>query len=117
MYAHNHPRITVVRDIARAVLARAGIEAEYGDALPADNLANGPVYPVYPEIAERLGVEGSLLFKTGGRYRFLRLPDFIEASFTAYREAGALSIRAGYEPLLEAALAAVGRHACESHLS
>lgn len=111
MYTHNHPRIAVVRDLAHAVLARAGITPEYAEALPVDNLANSAIYPVYPEIAAHLGVTGGLLFKRAGRYEFLRLQQFIEESFAAYREAGELTIRQGHEPLLEAAMTAVGRRA------
>ena len=86
MYSLNHPRIACVRDVARCVLARAGLEAAYVDALPQDNLANGPIFPVYPEIAAQFGVQGSMLFKLGGSYRFLRLADFLEQSFRLYRE-------------------------------
>jgi hypothetical protein len=111
MYSINHPRIACVRDVARAVLARAGIKALYADALPQDNLANGPIFPVYPEIAHRLGVEGSRLFKVGGAYRFLHLRGFVEESFRLYRDAGDINIRTEHAELLDAAMTLIGRPA------
>jgi len=111
MYSINHPRIACVRDVARCVLARAGIEAVYDDALPQDNLANGPIFPVYPEIGARLGVQGSLLFKLGGAYRFLRLADYVEASFRLYRDHEGITIRNEHAALQDAAMTLIGRHA------
>jgi hypothetical protein len=103
MYSTNHPRIHCVRDVAISILERAGLDAAYRDALPHDNLANGPVFPIYPEIASALGVPGSLLFKRGGQYRFLRLPEFIEESFALYRNRE-ISIHPLYQRALDTAL-------------
>ena len=115
MYSINHPRIACVRDVARSVLARAGIKAQYNDALPQDNLANGPIFPIYPEIANRLGVEGSRMFKMAGAYRFLHLRGFVEESFKLYREReggnGGITIRPEQAALLDAAMTLIGRRA------
>jgi len=81
MHSVNHPAIRVVADIARALLAVDGLAARETDFLPHDNLKNAPVWPVYPEIAEALGVRGSLLFKVHNAYRFLELEQFIAASY------------------------------------
>jgi hypothetical protein len=81
MHSVNHPSIRVVADIARALLAQDGLVARETDFLPHDNLKNAPVWPVYPEIAETLGVRGSLLFKIHNAYRFLELDEFIAASY------------------------------------
>jgi hypothetical protein len=104
MYSINHPRLPCVRDVARCVLARAGLEASYLDPMPHDNLANGPVYPIYPEIAARLGVEGSYLFKPGGKYEFIRLEAFVASSFQLYREHRDLVVRPEFAHLLEKAM-------------
>lgn len=106
MYSVNHPRIHCVRDVARSILERAGLEAAYSDALPHDNLANGPIFPVYPEIASSLSVSGSYLFKRGGQYSFLRLPEFVDASFELYRDR-AISIHPKYEQSLGLAMQVV----------
>lgn len=81
MHSVNHPAIRVVADIARALLAQDGLEARPTDFLPHDNLKNAPVWPVYDEIAEALGVRGSMLFKVHNAYRFLDLDEFIARSW------------------------------------
>ncbi|MDB6162882.1 MAG: hypothetical protein JWL98_314 [Xanthomonadaceae bacterium] len=86
MYSNNHPRIHCIRDVACALLDRAGFEANYREALPHDNLANAPIFPVYPEIASTLGVTGSYLFKRAGYSGFMRLDDFVTSSYALYRE-------------------------------
>lgn len=104
MYSFNHPRVRCVRDVAEAILARAGLEPAYRDALPHDNLANGPIFPVYPEIAARLGVEGSLLFKLGGKYQFIRLDEFLAESFRIYRANPRIGIRPEFARILQRAI-------------
>lgn len=109
MYSINHPRIHCIRDVARSILQRAGLDAVYEDALPNDNLANGPIFPVYPEIGSTLGVSGSYLFKRHGQYGFLRLQEWISESFKLYagRELTVFPMfRAAFDkalPILEAA--------------
>jgi hypothetical protein len=107
MYSINHPRLHCVRDVARSILGRAGLEASYLDPLPHDNLANGPVYPIYPEIGTRLGAAGHYLFKLGGAYRFIRLEDFIAASFQVYREHRGATVRPEFSRLLDQAMPVV----------
>lgn len=104
MYSFNHPRVRCVRDVAEAILARAGLEPAYRDALPHDNLANGPIFPVFPEIAARLGVEGSHLFKLGGKYQFIRLDEFISESFRIYRASPRIGIRPEFARMLQRAV-------------
>ena len=81
MHSVNHPTIRVVADIARALLAQDGIEPAHTEFLPHDNLKNAPVWPVYPELAEALGVAGSMLFKVHNEYRLLDLDEFIAGSY------------------------------------
>lgn len=107
MYSFNHVRIHCLRDIALTILERAGIDAQLVDFLPHDNLANGPVYPIYPEIAERVGAQGNYLFKPGGRYQCIGLQEFITASFELYRSAGDVEIRPEYARSLAHALTTI----------
>ncbi|WP_454850547.1 WcbI family polysaccharide biosynthesis putative acetyltransferase [Rhizobium binxianense] len=93
MYSVNHPKIRCIYDIARAFMRRHGIETVDGDILPADNLLNGPCYPIYPEIAEMFGVRGSYLFKVPNDYRLVSLEKFIEFSFGTYARVPAGSIQ------------------------
>lgn len=81
MHSVNHPAIRVIHDIARKLLAIGGLEATHSGFLPHDNLKNGPVFPVYDEIAEALSVPGSYLFKVHAQYRFLDLDQFIAGSY------------------------------------
>jgi hypothetical protein len=74
-FAHsiNHPKMPVLLDLARIACARMGVAARDGvaaEALP-DDLARGPMHPVFPAIAEALGVapEGAFCGGTDSRGR------------------------------------------------
>ena len=81
MHSVNHPSIEVVYDIASSLLARESVPHERAGILPHDNLMNGPIYPVFDEIAERLGIAGSYLFKLPAQYRCIDLSRFIDDSY------------------------------------
>jgi hypothetical protein len=81
MHSVNHPAIDVVSDIARSVLDCEGVPTVPGALVPHDNLMNGPIFPVYDEIAEPLGVPGSYQFKLPTQYRCIGLQAFIDASY------------------------------------
>lgn len=92
MYSMNHPRLFVMADIARLLLAREKLDTLPGaDMFVEDAMSLDPVWPVYPGIAERLGFEGSYLFKRstdpqirGMDVMMLSLPQFIHESYAAY---------------------------------
>ncbi len=64
MHSSNHPKLFVIADLAGAILNRLGIDTIPGATdYVADNFADGPVWPVYPEIGKRLGIDGNYLFK------------------------------------------------------
>ena len=84
MYSTNHPRIRCVYDIARLFLMKEGYDVQPSDVLPHDNLANSSCFPVYTEIGEALGVEGSYLFKRCADYSQIGLRQFVTESFAAY---------------------------------
>jgi hypothetical protein len=100
MYGSNHPRIEVLHDVARIFMESHGVTTFDGGIRPADNLANGPCFPVYPEIGESLGVEGTYLFKVISRYSYMTLEEFVRASFEVYSRhpRGTLQPSGGYEP-------------------
>ena len=81
MHSVNHPAIEVVYDVASCLLAREGIAQQRAGILPHDNLMNGPVYPVFDEIAEHLSIAGSYLFKLPAQYRCIDLPRYIDESY------------------------------------
>lgn len=84
MYSTNHPRIHVLRDLARIYLETEGFAADETGVLPHDNLVQGPCFPVYPEVGDQLGVPGSYRFKIQPDYRELDLREFVAASFAAF---------------------------------
>jgi hypothetical protein len=91
MHVTIHPKLPVIAALARLLLRKAGIipTLNYPENLIADDLANNVIWPIYPEIARRLGVIGGeyvFQFKPT-RERTFNLPGFIAASFAAYRAA------------------------------
>ena len=87
MYSINHPRIEVLHDVAACIIECCGLPPLRGiPVLPPDNLAQGNCFPVFPEIGEVLGVQGSYLFKPGAEYRFFDLEHFVKGSFEAYAQ-------------------------------
>ena len=103
MYSSNHPRIHVLFDVARLILEREGRSAHVTDLSPHDNLANGGVYPVYPEVGEALGVPGAYLFKRGDSYSLIDLRRFLEECWAAYdaHPPGALAVHEVFRPDFE----------------
>nr|WP_086494336.1 WcbI family polysaccharide biosynthesis putative acetyltransferase [Novosphingobium panipatense] len=83
MYSINHPKIRVLRDIASQLIKRQGRKPIPGIS-PHDNLASGPHFAVYPEIAESLGVKGEYVFKNVDSYRPFGLEQFVHQSFDVY---------------------------------
>jgi hypothetical protein len=93
MYTINHPKGWFLANIARALGQRAGIFtfARGSDPLLFDILSYNAIWPVYPEIAGRVGFEGNYLFKkpgmpdfTTGTVVYLGLHEFVQDSFDRY---------------------------------
>jgi hypothetical protein len=92
MHTFNHPKIFSIIDLARAILAKIDIAVDEEDPerFMFDHLINSTIWPIYPEIAARLGFKGEYLFKTPiGRqsskiFELLPLGEMVERSFAAY---------------------------------
>lgn len=81
----NHPSINMLSDLARLMAQKAGLPVLDHSLLPHDNLANGPIFPVYAEIAMELGLtNGAYCFKAANQYTTLSLSEFIHGSFQKY---------------------------------
>lgn len=93
MHSVNHPAIHALHDVACALLDTQGIGYQRTDLLPHDNLLNGPVWPVFDEIAEPLSVRGSYLFKLSAQYRCIGLEEFIAASYALLAPLDAAEVR------------------------
>jgi hypothetical protein len=88
MHVPPHPVIGVLWSLAQQVGERLGLGSGAASGLPADPLAASMIWPVYPEIANRLGLQGSLLFKPSGEGEApVDLDQMIEGSFRAYAAA------------------------------
>jgi len=95
MHTYNHPRSRVLASLAKLLAVKAGL-ASTDIAVPDigfDFLSIYPVWPVYPELAEALGVAGSYIFKKNGtpeiitgRNNLLSLREMIRESYDLYAE-------------------------------
>ncbi|QRE73030.1 WcbI family polysaccharide biosynthesis putative acetyltransferase [Methylobacterium aquaticum] len=82
MHVFNHPNISVIYDLAGAILNSLGVECQTLNFLPPDNLANASIFPVYPEIAERYGYAGGAYrFKPHSTYTTLSLGEYVAGCF------------------------------------
>jgi hypothetical protein len=111
MYTVNHPKLYVISSIISTLCAAEGligsVDFNVGDLLP-DALADGPVCPVLPEIAGRLGVQGSRVFKpsTGHGDRVFTLDQYVGLTLETY-QASAVSNWV-ISPTLERAMVVLG---------
>lgn len=90
MHSINHPRMTALIELARQLAVH--IDGNVGATVeePAENfvvdaLMDHVVWPVYPPIADSLGLPGSYTWKLADQ-RVLRLSDFVHESYDAYRQ-------------------------------
>jgi GSCFA family/Polysaccharide biosynthesis enzyme WcbI len=90
MHTSNHPVLGVVADLARALMRLARLDAlvltpEY---YLNDSMLEKGVWPIYPELAQRLGLRGAYAFKPTrdptAAVMLLDLEEFIARSFEAY---------------------------------
>jgi hypothetical protein len=80
LHLPNHPVIEVVWSIALDICERIGLRPDRAD-IPADPLRQFAIWPVYPEIARRLGFEGSLVFKGPDPSRPIGLEEMIDETY------------------------------------
>lgn len=98
-FSPNHPKLVVIGSYATALLRALAIRPrteQPGEVLH-DWLRDSSVWPVYPEIGERLGIPGSYLFKPPAQdrdsaARLFELDEFIAGSYAAYDAAPADSL-------------------------
>jgi hypothetical protein len=90
----NHPTIAMLSDLARVMAEKVGLPSVNHAIVPHDNLAQGPIFPVYPEIAIQFGLQGgSYRFKTVNSYRSIDLTAFVQGCFDGYRAYGGQEFR------------------------
>jgi hypothetical protein len=93
MHSFNHPKLRVVKHVAEKLVEKIGLEKTSGDPLLyiSDALMHGPVWPIYPPIADRRGGTGSYCFKLGDRTAeifeispYVGLEQMISVSYAEY---------------------------------
>jgi hypothetical protein len=80
----SHPRLAVGLAIAAQLAPALGLPVAPVGPLPADPLTGGFIFPVYPEIGRKLGLEGDLVFRNAGRDDAVGLEQMLSESFAAY---------------------------------
>lgn len=101
MYTVNHPNNAAIAVIVDEIVERLGLPRRFDPltvaALLPEYLKQGPCWPVYPEIAARLGINGSYVFRQGfGRkFGFLTLNEFVSRSYDTFsrHDRAALTVR------------------------
>lgn len=86
MYSNNHPHLRVLVDVAKRIMAQMDIPVvnhNVTDYLP-DALRAMPIWPIYPPIAEPLGLSGDYTFKRHEPHGLLNLREFVERSYATY---------------------------------
>lgn len=95
MHSPNHPKLHALADLSRLMMQKLELEPKAIDPLEVvwDNLADTAIWPVYPEIARQLGVEGSYVFKgnnpglpTKAPVVSYDLSEFISRSFDSFEQ-------------------------------
>lgn len=85
MHTYNHPTIGFIAQLARIIAAKLGAtEAELAievERLVPDALSHDTVWPIYPGVAEALGLPSSLIWKYGHSY--YDLSRYLEAQCVA----------------------------------
>jgi hypothetical protein len=87
-YVPLHPKIAVLHDIALTLLRNAGVSIRNSDP-PDDRLATNVIWPVYPEIGQRLGVTGNYIFRPNrnspdGKSDPMTLEEFVGRTYQSY---------------------------------
>ena len=91
MHSVNHPKLFVIADVAGALLEQGGIPMvcrSVENHLP-DQALFSSVWPIYPEIGRRMGLEGTYLFKkptvSDEQSPIITLQEFVCGSYASYR--------------------------------
>ena len=93
MHCVNHPKIKVMIELARHLVAKLGLTPAvmYPEQLLLDRLQNILVWAFYPEIAAGMGKKGEYIFSFSGKVqtptgekRYFGLEDLVWSSFQAY---------------------------------
>jgi hypothetical protein len=90
MHTFNHPKVSILSAMAKSIclkleLSPAVDHFEVSQILRDALFEAGPIFPIYPEIANFFGLEGTYMFRRQDG-QILNLVDFIEKSFHIYED-------------------------------
>lgn len=105
MYSPSHPTIDFWWRVTLLLCERAGLDIDDRAQPPADPAEGEICWPVYPEIAKRVGVEGSLSFRLSKFASFVDLDQMIDQSWRMFETLDFTSARA--TPRVEAVISAL----------
>ncbi len=108
MHTVDHPKMTCLYDIARAIFASMCVPDQGADIIPPDNLCSGVSFAVYPEVGEALGVPGGYRFKRFNDYHHIGLEQFIAESYRGYDALPEIRPDDGSMPAFNRVLEAIG---------
>jgi len=99
MHSVNHPKITLLFELAKLIASRINpsVKLDKLNTTIADPLMGASIWPVYPDIAYSLGIDGSYLWKLGDAKLINGLDSFILESYSHYEnhhERGDLQLHA-----------------------
>lgn len=100
MHTINHPRVCVIAAIVYELLQGSGLNPiaySQADQLIPDDLQSGIIWPVYPEIASRLKIAGSMVFKHAvirGEFKYLQAQQLVNEYYEKYRSIDAEALKA-----------------------
>jgi hypothetical protein len=98
MNSINHPKIEAVYSVAESIALKILGHHHGSNIRPHDNLANGAIYPLYPEIGEYLGMDGGeYLFKPAGSYNLINLEEFVTQSYLSYTNYDSEGLHPSYD--------------------
>ncbi len=84
MHVPVHPKPIALDWLARQIAGRLGVASRPPDAEPSDVMAPFGSWPVYPEIARRLGLRGSMIFHPGALKPKMGLRELIAHGYRDY---------------------------------
>ena len=87
----DHPKIGALHSMARAICQREAMDIDVDAEAPHDVQAERAVWPVYPEIARRMGFAGSLEFIPHHPSELQTLDQVIRQFYEFYAQTGAVT--------------------------
>jgi hypothetical protein len=93
MHTVNHPQVRVLWAIATTLCDKLGVTPASDAAPPSDHLDSSGYWPIYPELARRIGIQGEMIWRSWDKGEELDLPSFVGECYRRYAAADSASMR------------------------